>query len=103
MNTTITVTSTAGLYDALSKATGGETIKLAAGNYGDFNLSAKSGFDITFASNVTITSADPAHAASFSGMDLRGVANLTLDKVVFDYKFAAGDKIYERPFSVTGG
>ena len=103
MNTTITVTSTAGLYDALSKATGGETIKLAAGNYGDFNLSAKSGFDITFASNVTITSADPAHAASFSGMDLRGVANLTLDKVVFDYKFAAGDKIYERPFSATGG
>ena len=103
MNTTITVSSTAGLYAALAKATGGETIKLAAGDYGDFNLNAKSGFDITFASNVTITSADPAHAASFSGIDLHGVANLTLDKVVFDYKFAAGDKVYERPFSVIGG
>ena len=103
MNTTVTVSSTAALYAALANAQGGETIKLAAGNYGDFNLSAKSGFDITFASNVTITSADPAHAASFIGIDLRGVTNLTLDGLRFDYTFAKGDPIYERPFTVTGG
>ena len=99
----ITVSSASQLYAALANAKGGEVIKLVAGNYGDFNLSAQSGFNLKFASNVTITSADPAKAAVLTGFDLRGVQNLTLDKLVFDYKFAAGDKIYDRPFSVSGG
>jgi Right handed beta helix region/PKD domain len=103
MTQTITVSSASQLYAALANAKGGETIKLAAGNYGDFNLSAKSGFNLSFASNVTITSADPANAAVLTGFDLRGVQNLTLDRLVFDYTFAAGDKIYDRPFSVAGG
>lgn len=103
MATTITVSSTQALYAALANAKGGEIIKLAGGNYGDFALEAKSGFDITFPSNVTITSADPLHPASFSGLYMRGVENLTLDSVVFDYKFTAGDPIYQRPFDVIGG
>ena len=103
MAQTITVTSLQSLYTALAHAKGGETIALAAGNYGDMCLSAKSGFNLTFPSNVTITSADPLHPAVFSGLDLRNVSNLSFDSVVFDYKFAAGDNIYDRPFSISGG
>ena len=97
---TITVTTSTELYQALSTATGGETIQLAAGDYGALNLSSKSGFDITFPSNVTITSADPLNPASFSGFALNGVSNLTLDGVVCDYTFKAGDPTSLAPFSI---
>lgn len=102
MATTITVSTLSGLYSALAKATGGETILLAGGDYGKLALGTKSGFDITFPSNVTIKSADTGNPAVFSGMDVRGAANLTLDGLTFDYTFAATDKIYSRPFSVSG-
>ena len=102
MPATITVSTLAGLYNALAHATGGETILLAAGDYGKLSLMTKSGFDITFPSNVTIKSADPGHPASFSGMDIRGAANLTLDGLTFDYTFAPGHNVYSRPFKVSG-
>ena len=101
MTTTITVSTLNGLYSALAKATGGETILLAAGSYGKLSLGAKSGFDITFPSNVTIASADPNKPAIFSGMDIREAANLTFDGVTFDYTFAPTDKIFSRPFNVS--
>ena len=103
MATTITVSTAAELYTALARATGGEVIKLAAGSYGDFALSTRSGFNVTFPSNVTITSADPLHPASFSGLSLNNVSNLTLDSVVCDYTFKAGDPLFKAPFSVMGG
>ena len=103
MATTITVSSTAALYDALAKATGGEIIKLAAGSYGALTLDVKTGFDRTFPSNVTITSADPLNPATFSSVKLDSVANLTLDGLVFDYKFKAGDPSFVSPFLITGG
>ncbi len=103
MAATITVSSLAGLYSALANAKGGETIKLAGGDYGTLTLSAKSGFDITFPSNVTITSANPLNPASFGGFTLAGVSNLTLDGVVCDYKAAPGTPTYAAPFTVTGG
>ena len=96
--TTITVSNSAQLQDALAQAKGGEVIKLATGNYGDLRLD-----DMTFASNITITSARPLHPATFTGLDLNNVSNLTMGSVVFDYKFAAGDPSYITPFSVTGG
>ena len=100
---TITVSSLSALYSALASAKGGETIALKGGNYGDMFLGVKSGFDITFPSNVSITSANPDDPAVFSGLDIRDAANLTFDSVVFDYTFATGDQIYSRPFSVSGG
>ncbi len=103
MATTITVSSTAALYAALAKATGGEVIQLTAGSYGALDLGPKSGFDVTFPSNVTITSADPLRPATFSAVSLNSVANLTLDKVVFDYDFKAGDPTFRAPFTITGG
>ena len=74
--TTFTVSSTEELYDALSRATGGDRIELSAGEY-SLNLSAKSGFDITYDAPVTITSADPGNAATFTNVELQGASNLT--------------------------
>lgn len=100
---TITVSTSAQLYQALANATGGEVIQLAAGDYGTLSLSPYSSFNVDFPSNVTITSADPLHPASFSGLDLRSVSNLTLDGVVCDYTFKTGDRDYSTPFIISEG
>jgi hypothetical protein len=80
---TVNVSSAAELKAALDNATGGEVILLAAGNYGDLISNH------TFASEVTILSADPNDPAVFSLLRLSGVENLTIDSVKFDY--TAGD------------
>ena len=100
MSNTINVTSLLELNEALSTATGGETILLAPGDYGDLALTGRSGFDVTFPSNVTITSADPQDPAVFSGLDVRDAGNLTFDGVTFDYIFQDGDYLFDTPFSV---
>lgn len=96
----ILVSNAEELYAALAKAQGGETILLEGGDYGSFNLGTKSGFDITFASEITITSADPDNMASFSDMRITGAANLTFENLAFDYTFAEGDKDFTRPFLI---
>ncbi|MEO6299959.1 MAG: right-handed parallel beta-helix repeat-containing protein, partial [Paracoccaceae bacterium] len=103
MAAVITVSTLSGLYDALAHATGGETIQLASGNYGNLSLGTSTGHNGTFPTNVTITSADPLHPATFSGFALNGVSNLTLDGVVCDYTFKTGDPVYTAPFSINGG
>lgn len=98
--TLFTVSDSAGLYDALANATGGDTIELASGDYGELGLWPGSGFDVTFDSAVTITSADPEAQASFSEMRLNGVENLILDNVVFDYTYDSADELWYAPFEV---
>jgi len=99
---TLNVSNLTELYSALAKAQGGETILLAGGNYGDFNLTMQSKFNYAFPSNVTIASADPVNPAVFSGVDVRGASNLTFDGITFDYTFSTGDPIYFRPFQFNG-
>ena len=101
--TVINVSTAAGLYDAIAHAKGGDTIQLAGGNYGALVMNTYSGFNINFPSNVTITSADPLHPATLTGLALSGVSNLTLDGVVCDYTFKPGDQTYAAPFAVYGG
>lgn len=101
--TSITNVSTAeGLYQALEKANGGETILLESGTYEDFSLSAKNNFNVQFASEVTVRSADSDDPAVFHKIALKGVENLTLDGLVFDYGFETGDINSTRPFSISG-
>jgi len=95
MSTTITVTSAAELNQALSQATGGETILLAAGNYGKLDLNG-----IQFASNVTIQSADPNAMASFSSVKINQSSNITFDTIDFDYNHSSGDYLFQSPFTV---
>ncbi|HEX7944658.1 MAG TPA: right-handed parallel beta-helix repeat-containing protein [Phenylobacterium sp.] len=60
---TITVNNTAGLQSAINAAASGDVIKLAAGDYAWFKIEGKN-----FAgSGITITSADPTHAAKLAG------------------------------------
>jgi Ca2+-binding RTX toxin-like protein len=103
MSTTITVSTSAELYDALANASGGETILLEGGDYGSLNLGGSYDVDAIYSSNVTIMSADPDDPAVFSGMDMRDAANVTIDGVVFDYTFAAGDPVWIQPFEVQNG
>lgn len=100
MSDIIYVSTTEELYDALATCTGGETILLESGDYGDLVLNSKSGFDITFPENVTIASADPENPATFDTLVVHGAANLTLDGLYFDYTFTEGDEIWYRPFEI---
>ena len=100
MGTIYTVSSSEELYEALANAQGGDEIQLASGDYGDLTLDSKSGFDITFDAEVTITSQDASAPATFSSMTLNGVSNLTFDNVIFDYTFQAGDESFTSPFEV---
>ncbi|GIT93281.1 hypothetical protein JANAI61_37390 [Jannaschia sp. AI_61] len=100
MPATLTVASTSDLYDALAKATQGQTILLKGGDYGELTLTGQSGFDLTFPKGVTIASADPSDPAVFSGLKVRDTANLTFDGITFDYTFQADDPIWVRPFSI---
>ncbi|WP_209509792.1 right-handed parallel beta-helix repeat-containing protein, partial [Ruegeria sp. HKCCE4150] len=96
MSTTITVTSAAELNQALSQATGGETILLAAGNYGKLSLK-----NAQYASNVTLKSADPNALASFSEVYLTNSSNITFDEIKFDYTFSQGDANHTTKFLIS--
>lgn len=96
--TVYTVSNSSELYEALANANGGDTIELAPGDYGNLNLSSQSA---AYDAPVTIISADPQAPASFSQMNLNGVANLTFDNVVFDYTYNSADELWSSPFLVT--
>lgn len=97
---TVTVSTAVELLAALEAAQGGETILLEAGNYGELNLWIGRETFSNFASEVTITSADPDNLASFERVKLNGVENLTLDNILFDYDAAPGAPYYDKPFSI---
>jgi hypothetical protein len=97
----LSVSNAQELRSALNGAKGGETIELAGGDYGELNLLTFKSYGVKaiYDSPVTITSADPEDRASFSGMDLREVKNLTFDNVVFDSKYT-GSKTWVSEFRV---
>jgi len=97
--TVIRVASRDALYSALETAKGGDSILLAAGDYGSVNLGSKNG-SFQYQSAVTIASESPDAPATFSGMTANGVANLIFDGINFDYTYAQGDIRSTRPFAV---
>jgi hypothetical protein len=72
--TTVTVTSAAELTAALALAAGGDTIRLAAGQYGDLTISKK-----TYASDLTIASADASHPAEFNSILVTGSSGVRFE------------------------
>ena len=72
--TTWTVSSAAELASALKGASGGDTILLQNGNYGDLNITQD------FSSIVTIKATNPL-GAKFSGIDISGATNIKIDGV----------------------
>jgi hypothetical protein len=96
----ITVHNGAELVAAMAKAKGGETIALAAGDYGNLSLTGGKNFFAQYKSQVTITSADADNPAVFKGLSLTGVSNVKFDHVKFDYKAGATDSINATPFKL---
>ncbi|MBC7737964.1 MAG: right-handed parallel beta-helix repeat-containing protein [Candidatus Saccharibacteria bacterium] len=88
----------ASLTAALTTAKPGTVFDLAGGEYGPLTLTGLKG---TTAAPITLRSADPAHPARFSRMQLRGVSHVTLQGLTFDYRFDPGDKSHLRPFQIT--
>lgn len=85
MPATTTVVSTAAeLAKAIKAARGGETILLAAGDYGNFNIIGNP------ASTVTIKSLDPENDASFHSLKMVRTSNFTLEDVDINNPQGAG-------------
>ncbi len=93
------ISDPAALTAALAGAAPGTTLRLAAGDYGELNFRRGGG---AVGAPVTLVAADPARPPRFDRMDLRDVAHLVLERLHFDYVFAAADKIHFRPFTVVG-
>jgi Ca2+-binding RTX toxin-like protein len=72
----ITVASTAALQTALAHAHAGDTIQLQAGQYNGLAIN-----NLTFAQDVTITSADASHAAVLTNFDMNNVTGVTFRNV----------------------
>ena len=95
------VTNQTELKAALGKASGGDTISLAGGNYGHISLiHNRDGDDLQFSSKVKIISQELDNPAVFNGLDLRGAKNMIFDGVVFDYVFQPSHPIYLNPFRI---
>lgn len=79
---TIHVSNAAELSSALTQATGGETILLKAGvDFGSLNIPYGANPAHPYSSTVTIKSEDVNNEATFHGISLTGVSNLTVDSV----------------------
>ena len=76
------------LLSALSMAGAGDTLRLAAGDYGAIALDGDKNTKLKFAGDVTVTSANPGAPAVIRDLDIRGVTNLNFDNI--DFTGAAG-------------
>jgi Ca2+-binding RTX toxin-like protein len=75
-NSTVDVTNAATLNAALKNAVAGETIHLAAGNYGSIYIS-----NLKIAGNVNIASADPTHPAVLTGLTVSNSSGLSFSNL----------------------
>ena len=84
--TTIIVSSAEELTKALDAATGGETILLEPGDYGDLQISPKSlkNSHGVYDSTVTIRSANPDEPAVFSSVGIAGGQNIHFADLEFE-------------------
>lgn len=89
----IAVSSLEELKAALAAATGGETIVLADGDYGELKLGATIAFDEA----VTI------RGGTFSGLKILGASGLVFDGATFDYTAAPAAALFVSPFLISNG
>lgn len=89
----IHVSTAAELEIVLENATGGETILLAAGDYGALTLGRRGIKTSDFASTVTIQSEDPTNQAVFSSLRMDGAKNVAFADLEFKLTYAPDEKI----------
>ena len=85
------------IVDALRKASPGDVISMPGGDYGALELDSDFAWD---GAPVTLRSADPADPIVLRAMLLKGVRNLIVEGVTFDYVPRSGDSEKIAPFSV---
>ncbi|SFQ56841.1 right-handed parallel beta-helix repeat-containing protein [Donghicola eburneus] len=95
--TDLYVSSAEDLYAALAHAKAGQHIYLVAGEYDDIAIWYGLGIDLDL-HGVTLASADPSAPAVIHNFEAKGVSNLTISDVVFDYDYRVGQPTYKRPF-----
>jgi hypothetical protein len=78
--TIIAVSNTTQLNAALSSVQAGDTITLAAGNYGDLGIKGK-----LFAGDVTINSQDASNPAVFHSLNIAGSSHVHVDDVTVNF------------------
>lgn len=88
---TISVDGPTALAQALQTAPRGAVLELAAGDYGALDIRG----DI---SATVLRSANPGTPARFSSAMVQGVDDLTIEGLVFDYRYRAGDQPNLREF-----
>jgi len=76
----LNVSNATQLQAALASAKAGDTIKLAAGNYGNVSITSKN-----FSTDVTITSADPTHPATFASLSVSSSSHLDFSGVNINF------------------
>lgn len=96
----VSVSTAQQLLAALEDAGSGDTIQLAAGNYGTLDLRFSQKPFVKFSREVILRSAEPGNPAVFNSFKMHGVENLTFDRVKFDYKAAVGAPHWIKPFSI---
>jgi nitrous oxidase accessory protein NosD len=82
---------------ALVSANPGTVFELAGGDYGSFGAKRVIG---AAELPIILRSADPAHPARISDMDLRQVNHVVLDGLLFDYTYDPADKSNVRSFQI---
>ena len=95
---TVTVSTAAQLLVVARAAKAGDTILLAAGNFGDAVLSA-----INPSGLITIKSADPNNDAVFRSLRMSRVSNIVFEDFDVSRPIAAGGKTGDAAIQVNGG
>ena len=95
---TTTVSTSAQLVAAARLAKAGDTILLAAGNFGDTVLS-----NINPSGLITIKSANPTNDATFRSLRLTRVSNIVFDDIDVSRTIAAGGNTNDAAIQVNGG
>ena len=99
---TIDVSTRAELLEALKTAHGGETIRMAAGDYGSLDMPvSRMPWLKEYSDTVTMVSADPENRATISGLNLTGAKNMAFEGIVFDYDAAVGEADNTKPFKIS--
>ncbi len=100
---TITVSTQAQFLASLATVKAGDTIKLAAGNYGSVTLDASQYATryLKYAGEVKIVSASATDKAVFSKLTVTGATNLTFENIKFDSTGASQAVVLNSAKSVT--
>lgn len=91
------VSDTEALARIGAKLEPGDTVLIAPGDYDALELRGMAGREDA---PITFRSADPGNPAVIARMDLQEVSHVVIEAVIFDYRYAEGDRSNTRPFQV---